>query len=183
MPKALILIDIQNDYFPGGRMELAGCDEAGEAAKRVLTAFRARKLPLFHIQHLSTHPGATFFIPETEGARTHASVAPKPGEKVFIKHYPNSFRETGLLAELRAAGITQLVLAGMMTHMCVDTTVRAAFDLGFNCELAHDACATRDLRFQETNVPAAQVQAAYLAAIGARFANVLKADDIIATLP
>lgn len=73
-------------------------------------------------------------------------------------YFPNSFRETPLLEHLRGLDATELVVAGMMTHLCIDTTVRAAFDLGFACRLAGDACATRDLAWDGATVPAAQVQ-------------------------
>ena len=180
--KALLLIDIQNDYFPGGAMELVGSEAAGNAAGRLLAAFRTRGLPVVHIQHVSTRPGSGFFLPDTEGVRIHASVSPLAHEPVIIKHYPNSFRDTGTEQVLRSLGVTELVVAGMMTHMCVDTTVRAAFDMGFACHLAHDACATRDLAFMDAVVPAQQVQAAYMAALGSVFAEVATADALCAAL-
>ncbi|MFZ1985096.1 MAG: cysteine hydrolase family protein [Desulfatitalea sp.] len=175
---ALLLIDIQNDYFPGGAMELVGAIEAGNQAKNLLAAFRAKSLPVIHIQHISTRPGATFFLPDSKGAEIHSCVAPKDGEIVFQKHFPNSFRDTPLLEYLRTRQITRLVLAGMMTHMCIDTTTRAAADLGFTCALAHDACATRALSFNGVQVPAEMVQAAYLAGLNGLFALVKSTDEL-----
>jgi nicotinamidase-related amidase len=182
MTQALVLIDIQCDYFPGGAMALVGSPEAGSQAEALLKAFRRTGRPIVHIQHLATRPGATFFLPGTEGAELHAGVTPQPGEPVLRKHFPNAFRETPLHEHLRRQDITHLVLAGMMTHMCVDTTVRAAFDLGFQCQLAGDACATRDLSRDGLTVPAAQVQAAFLAALDGTFAKVLTVDEICAGL-
>ena len=179
---ALLLIDIQNDYFPGGAMELVGREAAGLKAGKLLDAFRKRNLPVFHIQHLSTRPNATFFLPRTEGVNIHKNVAPIEGEKVIRKNYPSAFRETALLKNLRDGGITTLVVAGMMTQMCVDTTVRAAVDLGFRCRLAHDACATRDLTFADRTVPAADVQIAYMAALNGLFAEVLDTEAICSDL-
>ena len=101
---ALLIIDIQNDYFPGGTMTLEGADAAGEKAATLLAAFRARKLPVFHMQHLSVRPGATFFVPGTAGVEIHPCVAPAANEKVIEKNYPNSFRETALETRLEAAG-------------------------------------------------------------------------------
>jgi nicotinamidase-related amidase len=132
-----------------------------------------------HVQHIATRPGATFFLPETEGVRIHESVSPLEGETVIQKHFPNSFRETALLELLRAARIEQLVVAGMMTHRCVDSTVRAAFDLGFGVTVIKDACATRALPFGEATVSAANVQAAFLAALDGVFARVQSADAYI----
>lgn len=180
MSTALILIDIQKDYFSGGRMELVGSIEAAEAAARLLAAFRKASWPVFHIQHISAQPMATFFVPGTSGTEIYPCVTPLPDEPVVTKHYPNSFRETDLLNRLREDGITQLLFCGMMTSMCVDATVRAAFDLGFSCVVAHDACATRDLAFEGESVAARQVHASFLAALGAVYANIRKTDDILA---
>jgi nicotinamidase-related amidase len=178
--KALLIIDIQNDYFPGGRMELEGSAPAGLRAGELLAAFRDRRRPVIHIQHISVRPGATYFLPDTDGASIHASVAPAAGETVIQKNFPNAFRETRLLDHLRQAGIQELVIAGMMTHMCVDATTRAAADLGFPCFLAHDACATRSLSFGGTKVPAEHVHASFLSALGAAYATVKSAGELVA---
>jgi nicotinamidase-related amidase len=182
MTKALLLIDIQNDYFPGGAMELVGSPQAGIQAGKLLAAFRQTSLPVIHIQHISTRPGATFFLPDTAGVRIHESVAPMPGETVFQKNFPNSFRETPLLGHLRRLDVAQLVIAGMMTQMCIDTSTRAAADLGFQCVLAHDACATKALSFGGATVSAADVQTAFLAALNGLFARVLPVEEICASL-
>jgi nicotinamidase-related amidase len=178
MSDVLVLIDIQNDYFPGGRMELEGAEQAGGAAAGVLARYRAAGLPVFYVRHENLRPGSTFFLPGTAGADIHPCVAPLPGEAVILKHFPNAFRDTGLLEALRALPATRLTICGMMTHMCVDTSVRAAFDLGFAVRLAADACATRDLAFGGRSVAAADVQTAYLAALGAVFAQVAPAAEL-----
>jgi nicotinamidase-related amidase len=182
MSIALLLIDLQNDYFPGGAMELVGAEPAVARAAALLAAFRARALPVVHIQHLAARPGATFFLPGTVGAEIHAAVRPADGEPVFQKHFPNSFRETPLLAHLKKTNVTRLLIAGMMTHMCVDTTTRAAADAGFACLLAHDACATRALAFNGAQVAAEQVQTAYLAALNGAFAKVASASECLGEL-
>ena len=180
--QALIIIDIQNDYFPGGKMELCGSEAAAQNAALLLKAFRKAEKPVFHVQHISLAPTATFFLPGTTGALIHGSVAPLAGEAVVEKHFPNSFRDTTLLGLLQAQNITDIAIAGMMTHMCVDTTTRAAFDLGFACHLAHDACATRDLTHNGKTVEAAQVQTAYMAALGQVFAKVMSTQEMCASL-
>ena len=182
MSPALLLIDIQNDYFPGGTMEVVGAGAAASQAAALLGAFRSQGLPVIHIQHIAARPGATFFLPGTPGADFHVSVAPAAGEPVFRKHFPNSFRDTPLLDHLRRQDISRLVIAGMMTHMCIDTTTRAAADLGFSCTLCHDACATRPLSFNGVQVAAESVQAAYLAALNGLFAKVVRTTDLIAGL-
>jgi nicotinamidase-related amidase len=182
MNQALLIIDIQNDYFPGGAMELVGSPAAAAQAGKLLQAFRQKALPVVHVQHISTRPGATFFRPNTPGVEIHQSVAPRAGETVFRKNYPNAFRETPLLEHLRKQQIAQLVIAGMMTQMCIDTTTRAAADLGFQCLLAHDACATKALSFGGVTVPAESVQAAFLAALNGLFAQVLSVKEISTSL-
>jgi nicotinamidase-related amidase len=182
MKQALVLVDIQKDYFPGGAMELAGSPEAGARAGTLLQTFRQKSLPVIHIQHLNIRQGASFFLPDTPGVAIHADVTPIAEEPVLQKHFPNSFRDTGLLELLHEQRITELVIAGMMTHMCIDTTTRAAADLGFSCVLAHDACATRSLSFGGITVAAEQVQVAYLAALDGLFAKVLSVDAICAGL-
>ncbi|WP_129125637.1 cysteine hydrolase family protein [Geomonas oryzae] len=178
----LIIIDIQNDYFAGGTMELVGMPEAAANARLLLDAYRAAGRPVIHIQHLAARPGATFFIPGTPGAEINDSVAPIASEPVVVKHFPNSFRETELLDLLKSQQATNLTVCGAMSHMCVDTTVRAAFDLGFTCTLAADACATRDLTFEGRTVPAADVHAAYMAALSVPFARVTATATIIEEL-
>ena len=179
MSSALLIIDIQNDYFPGGAMALVTPEAAAANAAKLLAAFRAKKLPVFHAQHVSVRPGATFFLPNTKGVEIHDSVKPLASETVFQKNFPNCFRNTELLEKLRAAGITKLTIAGMMTQMCVDTTTRAAADLGFSCSLAHDACATRELAFNGVKVPAEQVQLSYMAGLNGIFAKVLPAAELV----
>ena len=178
MKKALLMVDIQNDYFPGGRMQLEGSEAASLRAGALLAAFRERRMPVFHIQHISVRPGASFFLPNTDGVRIHANVAPSGDEPVVQKHFPNAFRETSLLDSLRQAGVQELVIAGMMTHLCIDATTRAASDLGFKCLLAHDACATRALSFGDTRVPAEQVHYSFLSALNGAYATVQTAAEL-----
>ncbi|BCL75608.1 isochorismatase [Jeongeupia sp. HS-3] len=178
MVTALLLIDIQNDYFPNGAMELVSPVEAGNNATKLLEKFRKSNLPIIHIQHISMHPGATFFLPDTYGAEIHPCVAPAAGEVFFQKNFPNSFRGTPLLEHLKESKITTLVIAGMMTHMCIDTTTRAAADLGFSCVLAHDACATKELSFNGSLVAAEDVQLAYLAGLNGLFAQVKSTEEV-----
>ncbi len=182
MTTALLLIDIQNDYFPGGKMALERMEEAAASARMLLDAFRERGMPVLHLRHLSVRPGSTFFVPGTKGADISALVGPAAAEKVIEKNFPNGFRGTKLFDELRAAGVDSLVIAGAMSHMCVDATVRAAFDLGFRCTVAEDACATRTLEFNGATLPANQVHGAFLAALRVPYASVVRAREAIAAL-
>jgi nicotinamidase-related amidase len=180
MKTALLIIDIQNDYFPGGKMELIGSVEASLMAAKLLDYFRKSGLPVVHVQHLSVREGSTFFIPGTSGVEIHANVSPVSGEKVIQKYFPNSFRDTGLAEYLKENEIDKLVICGMMTHMCIDTTTRAAFDLGFTCLLASDACATRDLQGIDGRIISSdQVHHAFIAALGMVFAKAAPTDEIL----
>lgn len=182
MTTGLLLIDIQNDYFPGGKMELVGMESAAANAAKLLAGARAAGAPVFHVRHISVHEGATFFLPDSEGVLTNPAVAPADGEPVIEKNFPNSFRSTGLDAELKAAGVDKLVVAGAMSHMCIDASTRAAADLGYGCTVAADACATRDLAFGDEAVPAAKAHAAFMAALGQAYAAVVTTEEAVSEL-
>jgi nicotinamidase-related amidase len=182
MKSALILIDIQNDYFPGGAMELADMSPAATCARELLAVCRQNRRLIFHIQHLALGPAATFFRPGTAGVEIHDSVRPLPGEALVRKHYPNAFRETGLLEVLQGAGVEEVIIAGAMSHMCVDASARAAFDYGFTCTVIHDACASRDVVFAGRTIPAAQVHGAFMAALGMRYARVMALKEFLSGL-
>jgi nicotinamidase-related amidase len=176
--QALLVIDIQNDYFPGGAMQLEGAGAAGAKAGMAIRKFRDKNLPIIHVRHVSIRPGATFFLPGTRGAEIHASVQPAAGETVIEKNFPNSFRDTKLEQRLQDSGVKDLVVAGMMTHMCVDASVRHAADLGYRVTLLADACATRAQSFGGETVPARQVHAAFLAALNGFYAKVVNAHEL-----
>jgi nicotinamidase-related amidase len=178
MSRALVIVDIQNDYFPGGRSELVGSEAAAERAAAVLHGFRDRGEQVVHVQHVWDGPDAAFFAPGTPGVEIHPAVAPTPSEPVVQKAAPNSFLGTDLEQRLRAAGAEELVVCGMMTSMCVDATVRAAVDLGFDVTVAHDACATKDLRFGDRAVAAADVHGAFLAALADGYATVVASGEL-----
>jgi len=176
---ALLLIDIQNDYIEGGNNPLVGSLKASLNAKMLLAHFREKALPVIYIQHVANREGATFFIPDTKGVEIHDNVKPLPNEKVFIKHSPNSFRETGLNDYLVANGINDLVICGMMTHMCVDATVRAAKDMGYDCTVIKDACATKSLQIKSRTVAAEEVQTAFLAALNYYYSVVISTESYL----
>lgn len=175
---ALLVIDIQNDYFPGGAMELEGAEAAAGKARQAIETFRARGWPVIHVRHLSARAGATFFLPGTRGAEIHDLVRPQSAEAVVEKNFPNSFRATRLQSTLEEQGIKHLAVAGMMTHMCVDASVRHAADLGYRVTLLGDACATRAQSFGGETVPARQVHAAFLAALNGFYAKVIPSHEL-----
>ncbi len=180
--KALVLIDIQNDYFPGGKWALDGMDQAAENAAAVLEASRAAGDLVIHVRHEFPSDDAPFFAPGSDGARIHPLVTPKGEEAVVLKHQVNAFRETNLDALLKENHISDLVICGAMSHMCVDAGTRAAADLGYKVTLIEDACATRDLEFNGEIVPAAQVHQAFMSALGFAYATTPKAKDYLGGL-
>ena len=179
MDTCLILVDLQNDYFPGGSMELVGVGAAAANARRLLDAFRKREKPVIHIQHIAAQAGATFFLPDTNGAQINQQVVPRTDEIIIVKSYPNSFRDTPLLEILKQRNISDVLISGAMSHMCIDATVRAAFDLGFTCMVADDACATKNLTFRDKTIHASEVHAAFMAALSGSYATVRPTKAII----
>ncbi|QQK76686.1 cysteine hydrolase [Salicibibacter cibarius] len=180
MSTALIVVDIQNDYFPNGKMELSNPDKAAENAAKVIDWFRQNnKDNIFHVQHIAASPELGFFLPNTEGAEIYETVQPLENEDVTVKNFPNSFLQTDLESKLREKGVTKAVVVGMMTHMCIDATVRAAVDLGFETTLIEDACATRELSYQERTVPAEQVHSAFVSAVDGMYATVISTEDFL----
>lgn len=179
MTAALVLIDIQNDYFPGGRWPLVGIEAAAANAARLLEAARAAGDLVVHVRHEFAGPEAPFFAPGSAGAEINPVVAPREGEAVVLKNQVNAFRDTGLEELLDRNGIEDLTVAGAMSHMCIDAATRAASDLGYRVRLAHDAAATCDQKFGGVVVPAAQTHAAFMAALGFAYAELRSTDELL----
>jgi len=179
MNTALLLIEYQNDYFPNGRMPLEKSPEVCQKAQEALQTARTKQMPVIYMQHISTRPDAIHFLPCTKGVEFHPSVQPLKNETVIKKHYPNSFKDTALLNYLNKNNIHHLIIAGMMTHLAIDATVRAAYDAGFTCTVLHDACATKNLEFNSMIIPAQSVHNAFLAALQPLYANVISVKDLL----
>jgi nicotinamidase-related amidase len=162
---ALVVIDIQDFYFPGGALPLADVESAARNAGRVLQEFRKAGDLVVHVGHNAS-----------QGAAFHAEVAPEPGEQVFMKDEVNAFQGTGLLDYLQQQGVGRLVLVGMQTHMCLEAAVRAAHDFGFRCVVVQDACATRDLKYRTETIPARQVHLSTLKTLQGSYAEVVDTD-------
>lgn len=178
--QALIVIDLQNDYFPNGKLPLAGIEAAAANAAKAIASARVSHLPIIHVQHHAIKPGATFFEPGTPGVEIYASVTPNEGEAVVTKNHTNSFRGTSLRDILASKDISDIVIVGAMSHMCIDPATRAAADFGYSVTVLHDACATRDLQFEDRVVAAADVHAAYMSALAASYASVTSTDKWLA---
>lgn len=182
MPKrATILIDLQKDYFPGGKWTLEGAEAAVDNAARLIAAARDRGDLVVHVHHEFASADAPFFAPGTDGAEIHPRVQPLEGEPKVLKHEVNAFQNTDLKAILDRHGIEEVVVAGAMSHMCVDAGVRAAKDFGYRVTVVHDACATRDLEFQGEVIPAAQTHAAYMAALSFAYATTVSTEEFLSS--
>lgn len=179
MGKALIIIDIQNDYFEGGAMQLHNPTQASENAKQLLEKFRKDNVTVVHVKHLAAVPELGFFLPETEGAKIHKNVEPKDVEKVITKYFPNSFKDTDLLEYLQSNNITELVFTGMMTQMCIDASVRAAKDYGFECTVIADACAAKDVEINGNMIKADDVHNAFLGGLSMFYAEIKTTKDYL----
>lgn len=179
MKQALLIIDVQNDYFAGGKSELCNSMVALGNIEKLLGHFRLAHLPVIHVQHINTREGTTFFLPNTDGASIHKNLTPKEGEHHVIKHTPNSFFKTNLLDITKDNGITELVICGMMSHMCIDTTTRVCKDLGIKVILIDDACATKNLSWAEQTIPAETVHQVFMASLNGMFATVIKTSEFL----
>jgi len=162
---ALVLIDIQAFYFDTNRAPLVGREEASLQAGKILVHFRETGQEVIHIKHKG-------------GGEIHEYVKPLPAETVFIKEHVNCFRETPLLEHLQTQGIKRLVIAGMMTHMCVEAATRAADDLGFETILIHDACATRNISFGDEIIAAKDVHISTLSTLKA-YATIMSTSEYL----
>ncbi|GJE11200.1 MULTISPECIES: cysteine hydrolase family protein [Methylobacterium] len=174
---ALVMIDLQQTYREGV-MRLDGVEPALREAAALLERARAAGIPVFHVRH-DAGPGSPYDVTAPIG-QISPEVAPQGDEPVITKAYPSSFVGTDLQAQLEKAGVKDVVLAGFMTHMCVNSTARSAFNLGFRPTVVASATATRDLPAPDGSVvQAAQLQAASLAALGDLFAVVVRRPDDI----
>lgn len=179
---ALILIDIQNDYFRGGRWVVDGMEQASHAAARLLAHGRAKDMLVVHVRHEILSAEAQFFKPESPGAQIHPSVAPLGDEAIILKHKPNSFLGTDLKSRLDEAGICHLILAGAMSQMCIDATARAACDFGYDVRVVQDACAAKSVAFDGYDVAAQDVHATIMAALADTDAQFVNCSDLVDSL-
>lgn len=167
---ALLIIDIQEFYFPGqDRKGLVNAEEASLIAQKVLETFRINKQLVVHIKHKSDY-----------GFEIHPNVMPLNNEKVITKEEVSCFSGTDLLQYLKTKNINRLFIIGMQTHMCLEAAVRAAHDLGFDCIVIEDACATRDLNYNSTIIKAKDVHMSTLATLqGGGYAEVINSNDFL----
>ena len=170
---ALLVIDLQRDYFPGGKFELPDIERAAERAATLITLFRANGLPVIHVRHVELDPAAGFLLEGTSGVEIDPRVAPQGEDMLITKNHPNAFRDTTLAKVLHVLGAKELFFCGAMSNLCIDATVRAARDMSYGCTVVEDACAACDLAFAGKIIPAEQVHGAFMAALASAYAEVV----------
>lgn len=177
--QAVIVIDLQNEYLPTGKLPLTGIEVAAANAAKVIAEARFKNQPVIHIQHVFANNEMPVFVPGSDGINIQACVTPVPDEPVVVKNYVNSFLNTELKRLLDERGVTSLVVVGAMSHMCVDAAVRAAADFGYEVTVLHDACATLDLEFNGVTVKAEQVHATMMASLAFAYAAVKSTQEYL----
>lgn len=175
--RAVLVVDLQNEYWPSGNLPLQGIEAAVDNAARVISHARSKGDLVVNIRH--EVPGGPIFVPGSKGAEINDAVTPQGDEAVITKNFPNSFRDTGLKALLDEKGIEDVVVIGAMSHMCIDATTRAANDHGFKTTTIHDACATRNIEFGGQTAPAAHVHTAIMGALASFYGNVTSTEDFV----
>lgn len=167
MTQGLLIIDVQNDYFAGGKMTLNGADEALRNINLLENQFIDEKLPIIYIQHIKHQKNADFFEQGTSGAELHPKLKVDDASIIIEKHFPNSFLDTTLAQELKKNKIDQLIICGMMTHMCIRATTPVAATLGYKPIVIEDATATKDLLVDGKLISAKEVQAKIISELSA----------------
>lgn len=170
---ALIVIDLQRDYFADGEFPLPGIESAVERAAVLIALFRASGMPVIHVRHVELDPAVGFLLDGTPGVEIDPRVAPRGEDMLITKNYPNAFRDTTLVKILHVLGAKELFFCGAMSNLCIDATVRAAFDMGYHCTVIEDACAASDLEFGGNVIPATQVHGAFMAALASAYGEVV----------
>jgi len=172
----LILIDIQNMYFTEGVFQLHEPEKAAEKAAILLKKFREEQKPVLHVMH-------RFPVGDQAEGRYllefNTAVLPQAGETIIEKDYPNAFLKTGLKETLDTLHADTLVIAGMMSHMCIDTTVRAAQNYDYKVTVVEDACTTKDLVWKGKTIDATTVHASIMASLQGTFATVMGIDKFM----
>jgi len=179
---ALIIIDLQNDYFGSikdAKWPLYKTEKAAENTLKILTKAREKNLKIVHVRHEFQGDNPPFFAPNTKGSTIHESLTPKENESQVLKNGVNAFLNTDLKAILDESNITNVIIVGAMSYMCIDAVTRAASDYGYNCFLAHDACATSNIEFNGVKVEAKLAHATIMAALSFAYANVQTSEEIL----
>ncbi|HAV5025346.1 TPA: cysteine hydrolase [Acinetobacter baumannii] len=177
--KAVLVVDLQNEYLIEGKLPLVNINEVLNNANKIIENAREKNIPVIHIRHEALEKDSPFFAANTEGVKINEKVTPLENEIVITKHYPNSFLNTELLETLNQNDIKDLTIIGAMSHICIDATTRAASDLGFKCTVIEDACGRMGVQFNGLNVSAQEVHSTIMAALGFAYADIKTTNDLL----
>ncbi len=175
---ALIIIDVQ-EAFDEPRWGRRNNPDAEANITRLLGAWREAGRPVFHVRHLNLTPGSSFH-PDAPGSRIKTCVRPRDGEPVIEKTVNSAFIGTDLEESLRRGGVTSVVITGLTTNHCVETTARMAGNLGFETYFVSDATATFDRVGPDGVRHAAEdIQAMTLSNLNGEFATIVTTDEML----
>ncbi|GAA5809424.1 hypothetical protein MFLAVUS_002832 [Mucor flavus] len=182
MSEALIVVDVQNDYFPDGKLPTCSPIETAKACAQLIQKFRQDGKEVVFIKHVmldSQVKEYPFFIKGTHGVEIHDIVKPLPTEKIISKHAVSGFVGTDLKEYLTSKGVKKLVVVGMMIHNCVNATVYSSIEEGFPCIVVDEAVNTVDQPYDGELVKAQDIKKAFLAGIQFSFSKVYKLQDVL----
>ena len=171
---ALIIIDIQKVYFCEEKYFLPNSEAAAKNAGEILNLWRRTGKTVIHVKHHFQLNEQLQYLNDI-----HETVLPKDNEVIVEKRYPNSFLKTDLLEVLNAGKISEVVIVGMMSNMCIDTTVRACQNYGIKTTLIHDACAAKSIVFRNEEIPADIVHKVFMGAMDGMFAKVIDTETLL----
>lgn len=178
----ILIIDLQNDYFPDGKFPLFNIQSVSENSQEILLAARKHNIPVIHVWHEFLTKDAPFFIKGTEGVKINGKLKPEEGEAVINKNYPNAFRDTELKSLLDRHHYKHIIVVGAMSQMCVDATVRAGLDFGYQITVIQDAVASKEIEFNAINIPAETVQATMMWILSFAGASLMTTQEFLSRL-
>jgi nicotinamidase-related amidase len=176
MKRALLVIDVQNEYFTG-KLPVSYPPDTLPRILAAMDAATAKNVPVVVIQHSSPQPNAPTFRKGSPEWELHPEITARPHDALIEKNLPGSFTGTNLEEWLKENGVDTLVIAGYMTQMCCDTTARQALHLGYSVEFLADATGTLDIKNAAGSVTAEELHRAILVTQQMRFSKVMSTDD------
>lgn len=179
MKRALLVIDVQNEYFTG-KLPISHPQNSLERITQAMDAAAQAEIPVVVIQHSATQANSATFRRESQEWELHSEIGKRPRAILIEKNVPGSFTDTQLEGWLREHDIDTVVVSGYMTQMCCDTTARQAMHLGFGVEFLSDATGTLAFNNSAGKVSAEELHRAILVTQQIRFSEVLPTEQWIA---
>lgn len=181
MKQALIVIDVQNEYFEGGAMPVTYPANSFDNIKKAITSAKAHQIPVVYVKHLCP-PEADCFRPDSFGQELHADLIALGADHILTKKMVSAFPETDLQDYLSSKEIDTVTIAGFMTQMCCDTTARYAAHMGYHVNFLSDGTGTLDFNNSQGHASAEELHRATLITQAHCFSNVISTDSWISSL-